>query len=134
MSMPEAPRRGSDAMTVMELAAEMVDPIWRDADRPLIQFIMNWRQRPEQRLAVLAGPPPENIDEVVAAKIAAVVHALCDRDGLEVPSWVHRCRLDVGIGLFGVPLDTPYGEGVCRRAPRTCAQHGVWFGTDMLNA
>ena len=63
-----------------------------------------------------------------------VLHALCERDGLTAPEWVHRHRLDPGIVLFGVPLDSPFGDTIRRRAPRVCTEHGIWFGADMLDA
>ena len=124
----------AEALTVPALAAEMVDPSWRHADRPLVQFVMDWCRFPDQRRRVLAEEPPAGTDHVVAAKMAAVLHALCERDGLTAPGWVHRHCLDPGIGLFGVPLDSPFGATIRRRAPRTCAEHGVWFGADMLDA
>ena len=121
-------------MTVRRLAGELVDPTWRDADRPLVQFVMDWRRYPEQRDAVLAGPPSPGTSELVAAKIAAVVHALCERDGVAVPRWVHRCRLDPAVALFGVPLNSGFGDVVRARSPRVCVTHGVFFGTDLLDA
>lgn len=126
--------RYTEALTVPALAAEMLDPSWRHADRPLVQFVMDWRRFPDQRPIMLAEDPPAGIDRVIAAKMAAVLHALCERDGLTAPGWVHRHRLDPGIGLFGVPLDSPFGDTIRRRAPRVCAAHGVWFGADMLDA
>lgn len=120
-------------MTVRRLAAELVDPAW-PIDRPLVQFVMDWRRYPEQRDAVLALPPPEATSEVVAAKMATVVHALCDRDAVAAPEWVHRCRLDPGIALFGVRLDSGFGDVVRKRSPDVCAAHGVFFGADLLEA
>ena len=84
----------AEALTVPALAAEMVDPSWRHADRPLVQFVMDWRRFPDQRRRVLAEEPPTGTDHVVAAKMAAVLHALCERDGLSAPGWVHRHCLD----------------------------------------
>ena len=121
-------------MTVRRLAAELVDPAWRDADRPLVQFVMDWRRYPEQRDAVLATPPPPETSEVVAAKMASVVHALCERDSVAVPEWVHRCRLDPAVALFGVRLNSRFGDAVRARSPRVCAAHGVFFGADLLDA
>ncbi len=121
-------------MTVQRLAAELVDPSWRDADRPLVQFVMDWRRYPEQRDAVLATVPPPATSELVQAKMAAVVHALCDRDHVTVPDWVHRCRTEPEIALFGAYLHTPYGQRIRGRSPRVCAVHGVWFSADLLDA
>ena len=121
-------------MTVQRLAAELVDPTWRDADRPLVQFVMDWRRYPEQRDAVVATVPPPGTSELVQAKIAAVVHALCDRDHVTVPDWVHRCRAEPEVALFGAYLHTPYGQRIRRCSPRVCAAHGVWFSADLLDA
>ena len=134
MSETAAVWRYTTAMTVPALAVEMADPSWRHGDRPLIQFIMDWRRFPDQRSRVLAGEPPPGTGDLVAAKMAAVVHALCERDGVTVPEWVHSHRLVGGVGLFGVPLDSPFGDAIRRRAPRVCGEHGVWFGADMLDA
>lgn len=112
----------------------MLDPSWRHSDRPLVQFVMDWRRFPDQRDMVLAEAPPSDTDAVVAAKIAAVLHALCERDGLTAPRWVHRHRLDPGIALFGAHLHTPYGQRLRRGAPSACAEHGVWFDAELLNA
>ena len=120
-------------MTVERLAAELVDPAW-PVDRALVQFVMDWRRYPEQREAVVASPLPAGTDEVVAAKMAAVVHALCDRDGVTVPAWVSGCRVAVEIALFGAFVDTPFGRRIRRSAPRVCADHGVWFSADLLDA
>ena len=120
MSETAATWRYTVAMTVPALAAEMLNPSWRDADRPLIQFIMDWRRFPGQRRQVLAEAPPADTDEVIAAKMATVVHALCERDGLEAPEWVHQHRLVPAIGLFGVHLHTPM-EGASNSGPRGCA-------------
>ena len=67
--------RYTKALTVPALAAEMLDPSWRHSDRPLVQFVMDWRRFPDQRDMVLAEAPPADTDAVVAAKIAAVLHA-----------------------------------------------------------
>lgn len=120
-------------MTVARLATELVDPAW-PIDRALVQFVMDWRRFPEQRETVVATALPAGTDEVVAAKMAAVVHALCDRDGVAVPAWVHGCRLDVEIALFGAFVDTAFGHRIRRSAPPMCANHGVWFSADLLDA
>ena len=133
VNQPETKPR-STAMTVKRLASELVDPTWSDADRPMVQFVMDWRRYPEQRDAVLATPPPAGASEMVVAKIAAVVHALCDRDNMRVPEWVHGCRVEPDTALFGVPLNSRFGDVVRRRAPLVCAAHGVWFGADLLDA
>ena len=64
-AVPEAAAtwRYTTAMTVPVLAAEMVDPTWRDADGPLIQFSMDSRRFPDQRHVVLAEAPHYLLNE-----------------------------------------------------------------------
>ncbi len=61
-------------------------------------------------------------------RLAAVVHGLCERDGVEVPAWVwqHRSRHD--IGWSGQRVNQWHIE-FCqsRNAPEACAYHRVWF-------
>lgn len=124
----------STAMTVRRLAAELVDPTWSDADRPLVQFVMDWRRAPDQRPAVLAAELPTGTSPLVQAKIAAVVHALCDRDGIQPPEWIHDVRADPPIALFGIRLNSDFGNIIRDRSPQTSALHGVFFGADLLDA
>ena len=59
---------------------------------PVIQLIKDWNYLPPCRSAMISEAPPAGMDPVTAAKIAVVVHALCDRDGHAVPGWVRRAR------------------------------------------
>ena len=61
------------------------------------------------------------------ARIAAVVHALCDRDGVDVPRWVRKYRSRRPIGLIPLDLESPYARAVLADAPEACAYHRVWF-------
>ena len=62
------------------------------------------------------------------ARVAAVVHALCDRDDVDVPDWVwrHRCRGPVGVPVSLYP-ESRYGRAVLVGAPDACVYHRVWF-------
>lgn len=62
------------------------------------------------------------------ARIAAVVHALCDRDGVPVPDWVwlHRSRRAVGL-TDRSPMGSRRNNILRRSAPEACAYHRVWF-------
>ena len=128
------PIRPRAFLTVSDLPGLMSRPSVRGADRPLIQFVMDWRWRTKDRMNMVADPPPPDTDEVTAAKIAAVVHALCDRDGFKIPAWVGEHRLTHDVALFDVRMDSPYGQWVRQQAPAVCAQHRVYFEADMLNA
>ena len=61
-------------------------------------------------------------------RIAAVVHALCDRDGVAVPDWVWRHRSRSHLGLC--ESSALAGRSRLRDsldAPAACAYHRVWF-------
>lgn len=60
-------------------------------------------------------------------RIAAVVHALCDRDGVPVPEWVwrHRSRRDIGLTASRGPVSSLWKEHT--NVPDACRYHRVWF-------
>ena len=60
-------------------------------------------------------------------RIAAVVHALCDRDGVPVPGWVwqHRSRRDIGLIASRRRASSWWLRN--NNAPAACAYHRVWF-------
>lgn len=124
----------TEALTVPALAVEIVDPSWRHADRPLVQFGMDWRRFPDQRRRVLADEPPADTDHVIAAKMA--------RSSMPCASATDSQRLHGSTGTASTPASgcsvlcwIPTSVTTIRRhAPRVCAEHGVWFGADMLDA
>ena len=66
-------------------------------------------------------------------RIAAVVHALCDRDGVDVPDWVWKHRSARSIGLVAsLDPESRYGRAVLVDAPDACAYHRVWFDHSMI--
>ena len=101
----------------------------------LIQLAKDWARMPSLREAMIAEPPrpwrwwhrwtPRRND---LARIAAVVHALCDRDTHPVPAWVweHRSSRPIYIDCYGVG-DDDYDRHIRRVAPDACAYHDVWF-------
>ena len=60
-------------------------------------------------------------------RIAAVVHALCDRDGVPVPSWVwaHRSRRNIAMTASRRRVSSLWT--LHSNAPDACAYHRVWF-------
>ena len=67
------------------------------------------------------------------AKIAAVVHGLCDRDGVELPGWVRRHRASRPVLLTEGRLKaTPWTTQLMAHAPAVCAAHNVWFDAASL--
>ena len=116
-------------MVVGELPAAMAVPGGRGAGYwPVIQLIKDWNNQPESRESMLASGLPEGTDATAAAKIAAVVHALCQRDGHPLPEWVRSARSPVDVALVPeVDLDSPYGHRLRRNAPGVCRHHRVYF-------
>ena len=77
---------------------------------------------------MLAGGLPEGAGAVTEAKIAAVVHALCQRDGHPLPEWVLSARCPVDVALVpDVDLESPYGQRLRKNAPGVCRFHRVYF-------
>ncbi len=60
-------------------------------------------------------------------RIAAVVHALCDRDAVAVPDWVwqHRSRRDLPMNSSRRRVSSLWTQH--SNAPAACAYHKVWF-------
>ena len=116
-------------MVVGELPAAMAIPGGRGAGYwPLVRFIKDWNNQPESRALMLAGGLPEGADAAAAAKIAAVVHALCQRDGHPLPQWVLSARSPTEVAMVpDVDLESPYGQRLRRDAPGVCHYHRVYF-------
>lgn len=116
-------------MVVGELPAAMAVAGGRGAGYwPVIQLIKDWNNQPESRELMLAGGLPEGTGAVAAAKIAAVVHALCLRDSHPLPEWVLTARSPADVALVpAVDLASPYGQRLRQNAPRVCRFHRVYF-------
>ena len=69
-----------------DMIAEMLKVNSLMITRPLIQFVDDWNSKPHCREEMLAGSPPKDADPFLLAATASVVHALCDRDGMPLPS------------------------------------------------
>ena len=115
-------------VVVGELPAEMATPGRGAGYLPVMQFIKDWNNQPESRIHMLAGGLPAGIDTETAAKIAAVVHALCERDAHPLPDWIASAVASEDVALVSaVDLTTPYGQDVRASAPEACRYHRVYF-------
>ena len=116
-------------MVVGGIPAAMATPGGRGAGYwPVVQLIKDWNNQPESRAQMLSGGLPEGTDATVAAKIAAVVHALCQRDSHPLPAWVLSARSPVEVALVpAVDLESPYGQRLRDDAPGVCRYHRVYF-------
>lgn len=100
---------------------------------PLLQYIMDWNHFPEDRKMMLSGSLPDDCPTDHAAAIAAVIHALCDRDGYDFPKCLEGIKAKDDITISLSPVNTPYTRKVRDRAPTICFEHRVFFDEDMLN-
>ena len=130
-------REGSDHrlsrsyVVVNELPAEMAIP--GAGHLPIMQFIKDWNNQPESRAHMLAGALPASTDTETAAKIAAVVDALCERDAHPRPRWIDAAVASEDVALVSaVDLTTPYGQDVRISAPKACRYHRIYFSAKTL--
>ena len=150
----DVPRSGSDISsqdtdTRQPPLAPLVEPAVTAAELPrwmcrndrrghiteLVQLAKDWARFPTLRDAMISGAPrrlrwyhrftPRRRD---LARIAAVVHALCDRDGHPPPDWVWQHRSAKAIHIDCRPLGSGgYDQHIREVAPEACAYHNVWF-------
>ena len=101
---------------------------YRKRTVPISQFVKNWANRPEERSAMCEQEPasPNRLDLV---RIAATVHALCDRDGVKVPDWVWRYRWHEDVRMYA---RRPLKERDYANALHACEYHRVWFSDDHI--
>lgn len=127
-------------------ACDLPEWIVRDDGRGRVvavrQFVKDWAASdPLRREQMIADAPrrwrwwhrvgPRRFD---IAKISAVVHSLCDRDGVELPGWVRRHRASRPVPLTdGCLKTTPWTTQLMAEAPAACAAHNVWFDARSLN-
>ena len=100
---------------------------------PISQFIMDWNWLDHPARLIQDPPVYEGGDPLLLPSIAAVVHALSDRDGVHLPDWVLKHRAPEDVMLFGGHMDTPLGGWVRRHAPTACEYHRVWFDVYLLD-
>jgi hypothetical protein len=106
-----------------------------DSRRPevaLVQFVKDWNRSDTTARQDLVAPPGLAGTERAVAVVAAVAHALLDRDGGAVPAWVSEARASEDITTCGAPVSSPFGRRIVDRAPATCAQHRVYFSGELL--
>ena len=129
-------RTAPAASPLSDLPAAMAEPDGRGAGYwPVIQLIKDWNNQPESRELMLAGGLPVGTDAVIAAKIAAVVHALCQRDSNPIPAWVYSARSPSDVALVpDVDLASPHGQRLRQNAPGVCHYHRVWFSLVTLHS
>lgn len=74
---------------------------------------------------MMADPPPPDTEFGIAVSIAAVVHVLCDLDGLPPPNWVFGYRSPEPMKPWGV--STALKKEFTGKTPPACLYHNVSF-------
>ena len=121
-------------LTAADASELMMVPCRRGPYRvPLAQFISDWNRCDDPAWLVAADPAGGAADPVALATIAAVVHALCERDGVAVPAWVLDHRAERDTVLFAADPESPDSRRVRKHAPAASAFHRVYFPTEMLD-
>lgn len=128
--LPRFPRRHA---LVRGLPTAMARPGRGAGYLPVIQLIMDWNNEPGLRSSMIDEGPAADTDPVTAAKIAVVVHALCDRDDHPIPEWVMRARSPFETTLVpGINLQSWFGRRMRASAPEACHYHRVYFSVENL--
>ena len=122
---PVNPMRPYPVFLVTDLPHLMRKPNGRGRYRSLVQFSKDWAVYPLRRKEMMADPPPPDTEFGIAVSIAAVVHALCDLDGLPPPNWVFAHRSPEPMKPWGVsPSLKPEFTS---KTPPACLYHNVFF-------
>lgn len=118
-------------MTVSALPGLMDGTKGRDFLTPLLQFIADWNTWPDVRNKMLDSEPEGEMRCIV--RIAAVVHGLCLRDGVDVPGWVSELRFTTPELLEStISPESNYGQMVIEQAHPVCEYHNLYFQPDLL--
>ncbi len=128
------------ALCAADLPAHLAAGDRRGGAVALRELVKRWACFPQQRPMMIARAPRRHrwFDRFTSrrhdlVRISAVVHALCDRDGVAVPGWVykHRSRRPLGVVASFDPA-TEWGRVALADAPSACAYHDVWFDQAMI--
>ena len=128
------------ALCASDLPAHLAAGDRRGGAVPLRELVKRWACFPQQRPMMIAQAPRRHRwhDRLTSrrhdlVRISAVVHALCDRDGVSVPGWVykHRSRRPIGLAASLDPT-TEWARIALADAPSACAYHDVWFDQAMI--
>ena len=99
---------------------------------PLAQFISDWNRSGDRSAMISEAPSYEGDDPELMPTVAAVVHALCERDAMEVPEWVLGYRADRDVVLFAGDPDSDYGRWVRDQSPPAAKFHRIHFQPHLL--
>lgn len=120
-------------MRASDLPALMAEDCPRE-HVPLTLFVKDWEHWPDSRGEMVADPPAGG-DADDLCRIAAVVHALCERDCHPVPEWVHPHRSDRPLAWGrNFPTSGGFWDRMVANAPPACQYHNVWFDYQFISS
>lgn len=100
---------------------------------PLAQFISDWNRSADPGTMVLEEPSYTGDDPELMPTVAAVVHALCERDAMKPPEWVFNHRASRSVVLFASSPYSNYGRWVQEQSPPVSKFHRVYFQPQLLD-
>ena len=98
--------------------------------RILTQFVIDWNRRTGDDAFLLPGPTGTSDATTITA---ALVHALCDKDQIVPPDWVHDHHSDTPLSISGSNLNSRYGRNIIANTPPGAAEHNVYFHSELLD-
>lgn len=126
MTLAYRPQTAHDTMTRIESG---VDPwiAYRD-------FLEDWTYIPDARTVLATAEPSPSDPKHLrwAALLAATVEALCDRDGLPVPTWTRRALYRLPEPWYLYRGTGRMREWLRESTPRTFASRNIWSGDRLL--
>lgn len=100
---------------------------------PLTLLVKEWDYFPEDR-AFMIEDEPVGPDADDLCRIAAVIHALCERDGAPIPDWVWEHRSEVPLAWDrSCVMEGFIWERTVEHAPPACEYHNVWFDYQFIS-
>lgn len=94
----------------------------------LALFAQHWNRSPQHRDWMGSAPLPKTTDLRRGSLVAALVHALCIRDGLPVPEWVLGWCHPTPVTISSAGMDdSSFSRSVRSQCPAVCDYHRAYF-------
>ncbi len=93
----------------------------------MLEFIKCWNAWPQHREEMLSISGPLLGEPFDVAAVCTVVHALCERDGLDIPPWVDGAGITPPRTISGDGINDAFARYVVSQAPPSCELYGVFF-------
>ncbi len=119
--------------TVAGVLAALAEDKGPRRDRIILQFIKCWNRWPQHREEMLVTSVPLHGDPFDVAATCVVVHALCERDGFDIPPWVEGTGISPPKTISGRDIKDEFTRYVVSRSPEVCETYGVFFEIETLD-